>query len=173
MGAGQSRDKMHCTRYMNGKGPLSVEQQMEKDLHGASDTLTVGNQPEGQMTLQHERRSLPSFPKHDTIKINFTFVDGIQTERHPRPGERFHGLKTVAYLPQNTKGTAVVRLLERAFQQKLLFTVATNSTGEEAVVPADVPLKTCGDVSGPESLRYPDPDYLNNVVKVLKSKGIK
>jgi len=158
---------------MNGKGPLSVEQQMEKDLNGPRDNRSVGHQPEGTMALQHERRSLPGFPKDDTIKINFIFVDGIQTEAHPRPGEKFRGLQTSAYLPQNIKGTAVVKLLERAFQQKMLFTVATNSDGEEAVVPTDVPLKTIGDESGPESLRYPDSSYLNNVVKVLKAKGIK
>lgn len=43
----------------------------------------------------------------------------------------------------------MVRLLEKAFQQKRMFTVATNYSGEEAVV-ADVPLKTSSDESGPE-----------------------
>lgn len=173
MGSAQSKDKMHCTRYVNGKGPLSVEQQMEKDLEGVNGTHLIGNQPEGEMTLEHERRSLPGYPKDDTIKINFVFPDGIQTEQHPRPGEKFHGLKTSAYLPQNTKGTAVVRLLEKAFKQRLLFTVATGSTGEDAVVPTGIPLKTRNDVSGPNSLCYPDPDYLTKVTKLLRAKGIK
>ncbi|XP_076147447.1 E3 ubiquitin-protein ligase DTX3L1 isoform X2 [Alosa pseudoharengus] len=173
MGTAQSKDKMHCTRYVDGKGPLSVEQQVEKDLEGRYGTQLVGHQPEGEMTLQHERKSLPGYPKDDTIKINFAFADGIQTEKHPRPGEKYHGLKTVTFLPQNIKGAAVVGLLEKAFQQKLLFTVATDSSGEEAVVPTDIPLKTSCDESGPESLRYPDPDYLTKVVKLLKDKGIK
>lgn len=53
-------------------------------------------------------------------------------------------------MPQNPKGTVVVRLLEKAFKQKLLFTVATDSSGEDAVVPMDIPLKTSCDESGPE-----------------------
>lgn len=52
---------------------------VEKDLEGVNGTHLVGNQPEGEMTLEHERRSLPGYPKDDTIKINFVFPDGIQT----------------------------------------------------------------------------------------------
>lgn len=33
MGSAQSKDKMHCTRYVNGKGPLSVEQQSKVATH--------------------------------------------------------------------------------------------------------------------------------------------
>lgn len=54
---------------------------MEQDLKGPSGNQSVGDQPEGSMALQHERRSLPGFPKDDTIKINFVFSDGIQTVR--------------------------------------------------------------------------------------------
>ena len=50
---------------------------VKKDLQGRSQL--VGDQPEGEMTLEHQRRSVPGYPKHDSIKITFVFVDGIQT----------------------------------------------------------------------------------------------
>ncbi|KAL0156421.1 hypothetical protein M9458_047667, partial [Cirrhinus mrigala] len=61
----------------------------------------------------------------------------------------YKGTNFVAYLPQNTTGTKILRLLEKAFEHKLLFTVAANSNGEYCVMPADVPLKTV-DSGGPE-----------------------
>lgn len=52
---------------------------VEKDLEERNGTQLVGDQPEGEMTLEHERRSLPGYPNVDTIKINFVFPEGIQT----------------------------------------------------------------------------------------------
>lgn len=63
-------------------------------------------------------------------------------EKHPNPGQKYYGLKTVAFVPQNHEGRKVYYLLQKAFQYKLLFTVATTSTGEERVSFSDIPLKT-------------------------------
>lgn len=63
-------------------------------------------------------------------------------EKHPNPGQKYFGLKTVAFVPQNHEGRKVYYLLETAFKHKLLFTVATTSTGEEQVTYTDIPLKT-------------------------------
>lgn len=62
-------------------------------------------------------------------------------EKHPNPGQKYYGLKTVAFVPQNHEGRKVYHLLESAFRHKLLFKVATTSTGEERVTYADIPLK--------------------------------
>lgn len=48
----------------------------------------------------------------------------------------------MAFVPQNNEGIKVYRMLEVAFKHKLLFTVATTSTGEERVTFSDIPLKT-------------------------------
>ncbi|MCI4374404.1 hypothetical protein PGIGA_G00005840 [Pangasianodon gigas] len=178
MGSEQSKDKMYCTRYLNGNGPPSLADQVENCADGTSghkrnSKIVNGNQPDdGRMSITHLRRNVEGYPDCDTIQINFEFEDGIQTEKHPNPGQKYHGLKTVAFVPQNHEGRKVYRLLEMAFKYKLLFTVATTSTGEERVTYADIPLKT-KESGGHDSFSYPDPKYLKTVTKILKSKGIK
>ncbi|TSK34881.1 E3 ubiquitin-protein ligase DTX3L [Bagarius yarrelli] len=124
------------------------------------------------MSITHLRRNVEGYPDCDTIQITFEFEDGIQTEQHPNPGQQYYGLKTAAFVPQNHEGRKVYRLLEVAFQHKLLFTVATTSTGEERVTFSDIPLKT-EESGGYDSFSYPDPKYLKTVTKLLKAKGIK
>ncbi|XP_051538376.1 E3 ubiquitin-protein ligase DTX3L1 [Myxocyprinus asiaticus] len=174
---GASQDKMHCTRYLNGKGPPPLTETLEAEANGSNNhkkdaLIKQGNQPEGgQMIWNIERRSLKGYPDCDTIQIIFQFDDGIQSDRHPHPGHSYNGMQTTAYLPQNSTGTKILRQLELAFQHKLLFTVAANSSGEYCVTPTDIPLKLDGGGSG--SLDFPDPNYLKIVRKSLKVKGIK
>ncbi|XP_056306601.1 E3 ubiquitin-protein ligase DTX3L1 isoform X1 [Danio aesculapii] len=178
MGASQSKDKMHCTRYLNGKGPPPLADTVAADIQGPNNhtkksLIKQGSQPDGgKLEWGIERRSLPGYPDDDTLKIIFHFEDGIQSDRHPHPGHSFRGSDTVVYLPQNSSGTKTLRLLEKAFQHKLLFTVAADGNGEYIVTSADIPLKTC-DSGGPASLGYPDPNYLKTVRKSLAVKGIK
>uniref|UniRef100_A0A3B5BGF1 E3 ubiquitin-protein ligase n=1 Tax=Stegastes partitus TaxID=144197 RepID=A0A3B5BGF1_9TELE len=106
MGSGQSSDKLHCNRYLDGQGPPS--------------------------------------------------------EKHPHPGQPHAGLRLCAYLPDNREGRRVLKLMDKAFNQKLLFTVATNEDGEDVVATASIPLKG----------GYPDSEYLKTVRKLLKDKGI-
>ncbi|KAK7123505.1 hypothetical protein R3I93_021816 [Phoxinus phoxinus] len=176
MGATQTKDKMHCTRYLNGKGPPPLGETVGtqgSNNHKKNNLIKQGNQPDGgQMNCNIERRSLPGYPNDDTLQITFHFEDGIQSNNHPHPGHGYRGIEFVAYLPENSTGTKIVRLLEQAFQHKLLFTVAANLSGEYCVTPADIPLKT-RESGGPGSLGYPDPNYLKSVRKTLKLKGIK
>ncbi|XP_053490418.1 E3 ubiquitin-protein ligase DTX3L1 [Ictalurus furcatus] len=175
MGSEQSKDKMYCTRYLNGNGPPSLADQVENGIsgHKINSKIVNGNQPDdGQMSITHLRRNVEGYPDCDTIQINFEFDDGIQTDKHPNPGQKYYGLKTVAFVPLNHEGTKVYHLLEIAFKHKLLFTVATTSTGEERITFADIPLKT-KESGGHDSFSYPDPNYLKTVKKILKSKGIK
>ncbi|XP_028825902.1 E3 ubiquitin-protein ligase DTX3L1 [Denticeps clupeoides] len=172
MGGGQSKDKLHCNRYLHGHGPPSLQQQAEGRGKRSGKEPLLGNQPEGEMNWTLQRRSLPGNLKYDIIKISFVFPDGIQTDGHPAPGERFSGLTADAFLPQSAEGARVLPLLERAFQQKLLFTVGSSPLGGGAVRHTDIPLKTRDDTAGPRSVCYPDPNYLKKVRKVLKSKGI-
>lgn len=67
----------------------------------------------------------------------------FQTE-HPNPGKRYHGATRTAYLPNNPEGNQVLRLLQRAFHQKLIFTVGTSRTtgANDAVTWNDIHHKT-------------------------------
>ncbi|KAK1795120.1 hypothetical protein P4O66_010289, partial [Electrophorus voltai] len=150
MGSGQS--KVYCNRYLNGNGPPQLAEQgscsVEAGINGTKKSkrgcrIVDGNQPnDGQMTVMVQRRSVEGYPKCDTIQMNFVFEDGIQAENHPNPGQTYYGLRTQAYLPQNSEGRKIYELLQVAFDHKLLFTVATTSTEEERVTFTDIPLKT-------------------------------
>ncbi|XP_066526627.1 E3 ubiquitin-protein ligase DTX3L-like [Hoplias malabaricus] len=140
-----------------------------KDIFG---TL-IGTQPEGKMTICKQRYHLPGFSDCGTIEINYYIQDGIQTDRHPNPGKHYMGTGRKAYLPDNAEGNHVLNLLQRAFKQKLIFTVGTSSTtgAQNAVIWNDIHHKT-NTTGGPSNYGYPDPDYLRRVKEELKAKGI-
>nr|XP_043876041.1 E3 ubiquitin-protein ligase DTX3L1 isoform X1 [Solea senegalensis] len=169
MGAGQSSDKLHCNRYLDGQGPPSLTQQANDRVNG-TNYRPNGCQPEGQMNMEILHRGLPGFSNDNTIQITFIFPDGIQTEKHPHPGQTYAGLQGTTYLPDNFKGRGVLRLVDKAFYQQLLFTVATGKDGKDKVT-ASIPLKMNPD--GESRIDdYPDSDYLETVRKLLKDKGI-
>ncbi|XP_061583520.1 uncharacterized protein LOC133448727 isoform X2 [Cololabis saira] len=140
-----------------------------KDVFG----VMKGNQPEGTMTCKRDPASLPGFDNRGTIVITYRIQDGIQTEKHPNPGQRYTGTQRTAYLPDNTEGNEVLQLLKKAFDQKLIFTVGeSRTTGVENMVTwNDIHHKTSTS-GGPSRYRYPDPDYLKRVKEELKAKGI-
>ncbi|KAL7843045.1 hypothetical protein AOLI_G00245570 [Acnodon oligacanthus] len=140
-----------------------------KDIFG---TLT-GNQPEGDMKSFNHSNCLPGYPHCGTIVIEYFIPGGIQTDKHPNPGKHFSGTQRYAFLPDNDEGRQVLRLLKRAFEQKLIFTVGTSiTTGEEnTVIWNDIHHKTSTG-GGPQCYGYPDPDYLKRVKEELKAKGI-
>lgn len=170
MGSTQSKDKWHCTRYIDGQGPPSLKDQAENGLSGNPEG-SPGTQPAGQMTWVILHRDLPGYPEDNTIQINYIIEDGIQTDHHPNPGQTFRGVRTLAYLPDNKEGRKVLRLLDKAFNQRQVFTVATNSSGDDVVTWADIPHKTQPD-GGSKSDGYPDPEYLKTIRRILKDKGI-
>lgn len=71
------------------------------------------------------------------LKLNFSLQ-----EKHPHPGQPYAGLRLCAYLPDNREGRRVLKLIDKAFNQQLLFIVATNKDGEDMVTTASIPLKT-------------------------------
>ncbi|KAG7465602.1 hypothetical protein JOB18_043979 [Solea senegalensis] len=96
--------------------------------------------------------------------------NGWQTEKHPKPGIYFTGSRRSAYLPYNKEGKDVLKLLKKAFDQKLIFTVGTSRTTGK-VTWNDIHHKTAIE-GGPERYGYPDPDYLSRVREELKAKDI-
>ena len=47
----------------------------------------------------------------------------FKDQNHPNPGTRYIGTTQTAYLPNNEEGNKVCKLLQKAFQQKLTFTI--------------------------------------------------
>ncbi|XP_030230240.1 uncharacterized protein dtx3lb.2 isoform X3 [Gadus morhua] len=133
----------------------------------------TGDQPDGRMTYETQRYSLPGFQGHGNIVIKYEMYPGKQTARHPNPGKTHYGTQRSAYLPDNREGREVLRLLQRAFDKRLIFTVGTSRTSgsEDQVTWNDIHHKTSIS-GGPSSFGYPDPDYLRRVKEELKAKGI-
>ncbi|XP_073772266.1 uncharacterized protein dtx3lb.2 isoform X3 [Danio rerio] len=132
-----------------------------------------GNQPKGTMQVNKSSLSLPGYPHCGSIEIYYNIPNGTQTTKHPNPGKPYHGTTRRAYLPDNHEGKEVLALLQRAFDQKLIFTVGTSTTSglENVVTWNDIHHKT-SPYGGAQSYGYPDPDYLKRVKDELKAKGI-
>ncbi|XP_074489004.1 uncharacterized protein LOC141766236 isoform X1 [Sebastes fasciatus] len=140
-----------------------------KDVFGVME----GDQPDGKMTWHSGSLSLPGFRDCGTITINYNMESGIQTEKHSNPGQRYSGISRTAYLPDNKEGKEVLRLLKKAFDQKLIFTIGTSRTTgmDNQVTWNDIHHKTSPS-GGAESFGYPDPNYLSRVRDELKAKGV-
>jgi deltex-like protein len=134
--------------------------------------LTGSAPKSGTMIWKEKNGHLPGFPEGSgIIHIRYIIHSGTQEKEHPHPGKPFKGTVRVAYLPNTETGKHVLRLLKRAFDRRLIFTIGTSlTTGEEdAVCWAGIHHKTS--VSG-GLFGYPDETYLNRVQEELKQKGI-
>ena len=135
----------------------------------------VGTQPNGIMVESFQRDiHLPGYEACGTIRIFYSFLKGTQAKEHPNPGCLYKGTRRTAYLPDNTEGQKVHRLLRRAFEQRLVFTIGgSRTTGREDVVTwNDIHHKT-NTHGGPEKYGYPDPGYLSRALEELAAKGIR
>lgn len=133
----------------------------------------IGLQPPGTMTVYKEGYSLPGFPNCEMYVLNYKIPSGVQEKNHPNPGNRYHGTKREAYLPANHEGETVLKMLQKAFQQKLIFTVGTSRTTNksDSVTWNDIHHKT-SITGGAFNFGYPDDNYLNRVMAELEAKGI-
>ncbi|XP_062957805.1 E3 ubiquitin-protein ligase DTX3L [Cynocephalus volans] len=130
-----------------------------------------GNQPDG--TMNYSFLSLPGYETCGSIVITYFMKGGIQTEEHPNPGKSYSGTHRTAYLPDNDEGREILRLLCKAFKQRLIFTVGESRVLgiSDVITWNDIHHKT-SQYGGPEKYGYPDPDYLKRVKEELKAKGI-
>ncbi|CAD8103199.1 unnamed protein product [Paramecium sonneborni] len=125
-----------------------------------------GDQPDGTMDIKKIKSKCAGY-KCDTIQITYKFPSGLRNGRH------YYGTTRYAFLPDNGEGNYVLSLLQKAFKQKLLFTIGTSlTTGEEnCVIWNGIHHKTSLD-GGSSNYGYPDPTYFDRVVDELKQKGI-
>ena len=91
--------------------------------------LLIGNQPEGEMFVSHQSTKIPGYEScGGSILITYKFQAGVQGANHPNPGKRYSGTTRHGYLPDNREGQKVLKLLRKAFDQKLTFTIGRSST---------------------------------------------
>ena len=105
----------------------------------------TGNQPLGGiMVTTVKQQKLPGYEGYGTIQINYQVPSGNQGKEHPNPGKPYHGTARTAYVPNSPVGRKVVRLLKKAFEARLIFTVETSQTSGATgvVVWNDIPHKT-------------------------------
>lgn len=134
-----------------------------------------GNQPPGTMNWTRIPRALPGFPSTNTIQITYDIPSGIQGSEHPNPGQTYYavGFPRVCYLPDNNLGRRVLRLLQIAFERRLIFTIGRSvTTGREDVVTwNEIHHKT---ELGPSTSGhgYPDQSYLERTLAELAAQGV-
>ena len=136
-----------------------------------------GNMPGGQMMwTTRPDISLPGYQDCCTIVIKYVFSNGVQEDTHPNPGKPFYAksFPRHSFLPDNEKGSRVLRMLMTAFQRRLTFTIGRSITrGEEdCVVWNGIHHKTVVNDNG-SGHGYPDPGYLDRVIGELEQHGIR
>ncbi|KAK3717703.1 hypothetical protein QZH41_009794 [Actinostola sp. cb2023] len=136
-----------------------------------------GLQPkDGTMNVSRQAQSLAGFPGCGMIIVTYSFMTGIQqSQEHPHPGKRYYvsGFPRICYLPDNGKGQKVLRLLQKAWQRRLVFTIGmSNTTGQDdTLVWNEIHHKT-EPFSNDSGHGYPDPNYLDNVLAELSIQGV-
>ncbi|CAB0032074.1 unnamed protein product [Trichogramma brassicae] len=134
-----------------------------------------GNQPHGLMNWTTLNRSLPGYPNCKTIQITYDIPSGIQGAEHPHPGQTYYavGFPRTCYLPDSELGRRLLRLLQVAFERRLVFTVGRSvTTGREDVVTWNgIHHKT---ELGPSTSGhgYPDAKYLERTLGELAAHGV-
>ncbi|KAG7283836.1 hypothetical protein CRUP_034023 [Coryphaenoides rupestris] len=135
--------------------------------------LYEGTQPQGTMTMERSWRRLPGFDHCGSVAITYRFPPGVQGPEHPNPGAKYSGTSRSAFLPACEEGLKVLRLLQVAFNRRLLFTIGESATTglNNVITWNDIHHKTSMD-GGPQQFGYPDPGYLSRVQKELQLKGV-
>ncbi|XP_078111051.1 putative E3 ubiquitin-protein ligase DTX3 [Sander vitreus] len=125
------------------------------------------------MTVIRSWQSLPGFELCGSIVIQYSFPEGIQGPEHPNPGVRYSSTCHTAFLPASEEGEKVLKLLRKAFNRRLTFTIGRSvTTGLNNVITwNDIHHKTNMD-GGPQCFGYADPDYLFRVQDELRLTGV-
>ncbi|XP_062248069.1 probable E3 ubiquitin-protein ligase DTX3 [Platichthys flesus] len=137
--------------------------------HGAY----TGTQPRGTMAVTRSSQRLPGYEHCGCITIQYSFPGGIQGPEHPNPGVSYSGTFREAYLPACSEGEEVARLLRKAFDRRLIFTIGRSATTgcNNVITWNDIHHKTSKS-GGPQCFGYPDPAYLFRVREELRLQGV-
>ncbi|XP_053173875.1 probable E3 ubiquitin-protein ligase DTX3 [Scomber japonicus] len=125
------------------------------------------------MTVTSSWQCLPGFEQSGSITILYSFPAGVQGPEHPNPGVRYSSTSRTAYLPDCEEGKKVLKLLRKAFDRRLTFTIGRSATTglNNVITWNDIHHKTSMG-GGPQCFGYPDPEYLFRVQEELRLKGV-
>ncbi|KAG9327979.1 hypothetical protein JZ751_017021 [Albula glossodonta] len=105
------------------------------------------------------------FQKKQRLKCTHAFCAECVRRSVESLGKPFVGIRALGYLPNTPEGKEVLRLLKRAFDQRLIFTVEATSEGADRVVYNDIPHS--------ENLAETSTSgFLEKVRAALRAKGI-
>ena len=100
----------------------------------------------------------------------------VQDARHPFPGSPYYaiGFPKSAFIPVTELGRVVLKLLEKAFNQHLTFTLVTQKGSRDAMVQWNPAIghKTEFGLAENDKNAYPDPAFLEDVARQLSRLGI-
>jgi len=138
--------------------------------------IRVGSMPPGHLKIDHlavGKCPLGGYEKYGTIKMRMSFDDGTQGIDHPNPGQPYAGTSRTAYLPDTPEGREVLKLIQTAWDRRLVFRIGTSVTtgADNQVIWNGIHLKTQTH-GGPTNYGYPDETYFERVKKELSDKGI-
>jgi len=129
--------------------------------------------PNGTMMIKKDKRSLPGFEGYHTLAITYKVPSGVQGANHPSPGTKYHGTERECYLPASPEGEEVCKLLQIAFDRRLIFTIGQSlTTGQKnCVIWNGIHHKTAIH-GGAAQHAFPDPGFLERVKDELAEKGV-
>lgn len=131
--------------------------------------IKTGDMPPGSMTVLRQMSSLPGHEGYGTIQITYSFHPGMHM------GKRYstNGFPRTCYLPDSPKGQKVLKLLRKAWDRKLTFTIGTSVTtgASNTIVWNEIHHKT-ESTTNFSGHGYPDPNYLDNVTAELAAQGV-
>jgi deltex-like protein len=141
-------------------------------------SIIYGYQPystESYFQVTKQSQPLPGYEHFGTITINAHISAGYQTYEDIDPiiGEPYSELNTEFYLPDNSEGEYITQMLQKAFNQRLLFRIGYNilTNRYDTIVPNGIELKT-SKIQTPFNEGYPDPHYLTTLKSDLKSLNL-
>jgi len=127
----------------------------------------TGYQPQTEgsnMSVVSDPTPLPGNESCGTLVITFTVAGGAQSLHDPLPGECFAPFTFQTFLPDNSEGEEVARLLRVAWNRQLLFRIGWNPTTSrnDAVVINGIEMKARrrGGIAGNG---YPDVSYMSRL----------
>ncbi|KAL4510570.1 hypothetical protein ABPG72_004724 [Tetrahymena utriculariae] len=130
--------------------------------------VMTGDQPNGKMTTYIDKNFQCTGFNCSTIVINYQIYSSVSH------GKQIPGTQRTAYLPDNEEGREVLKLLQIAFDRKLIFTVGRSvTTGTDNVVVWNGIHHKTSLKGGAAYFGYPDPTYFNRVKQELALKGVK
>lgn len=130
-----------------------------------------GGMPSARMEVLTVPDDCEGYKGNGSIVINYIIPSGVQKAYHQHPGQPYRGTRRRAFLPNNREGRALLKRIQCAFRNGLVFCVGTSQTsGKSNVV-------TWGKIRhkstrGNGIYGYPDEYYFRDCNEDLDSLGV-